>query len=411
MTAILDNFRLAFGTFWTNPLRSLLTLLGIVIGVATVVSMMGLIEGLRIKVTRDLTFLGANVFELSRRPSGTVNINVDWRKYARRPEMSLEEMRAIRESVTDAAHVSATQYKGQQKIASPRAETQNNVWVLGGTSEWADTNGVTVADGRFYSDMEDSDAADVAVIGWDVRDVLFPDQPAVDETIRISGRPLRVIGVFQKRGSVLGMGSQDNQVLLPLRTFQRLFGQTKYLEIDVQAKDASVFEHAQDQAIAVLRRMRGLSPSQENNFEITTNESNAQLFNNMSMVIGAAGVGICLLSLIVGGIGILNIMLVSVTERTREIGIRKALGARKRRILAQFATEAVVLSIFGGFIGIALGYAMAALAKWVAGIPTAVPPWAVLLAVAMSSATGLIFGIYPAARAAQLDPVEAMRSE
>jgi len=177
------------------------------------------------------------------------------------------------------------------------------------------------------------------------------------------------------------------------------------------AQGPEVVQIAQDEVTAVLRRRRNVPPGAPSNFEIDTNESVTRTFNNLSQVITAAGVGICLLSLVVGGIGILNIMLVSVTERTREIGIRKALGAKRRRILGQFAIEAVALSSVGGVLGLFVGFGVAFLARWAIGFPTLVPPWAVVLALLMSSGVGLIFGIYPAARAARLDPVEAMRLE
>lgn len=411
MRAFLDNFRLALGTFWSNPLRSMLTLLGIVIGVATVVGMMGLIEGLRIKVSRDLTLLGANVFEIAKRPSGVSFGPIDWKKYARRPDITLDDLKAILESCPSCGAASATQYKGGQAVASEQGKTRNTVLAIGGTASWDQTAGITVAEGRFFGQVDDLEARDVAVVGQDVVDVLFPHQDPLGRQIRLNDQPLTVIGVLARRGSFMGLQSMDNQVVLPLTTFRRIYGKRKYMEIAVQAKAPELFNKAQDEVIALLRKRRRVGPTEENNFEITTNETNTEMFNEISGVIAIAGVGVCLLSLVVGGIGILNIMLVSVIERTREIGIRKALGARRLRILGQFATEAVLLSLVGGAIGIALGYGVAGLARWVAGIPTQVPPWAVLLAVGMSSGVGLVFGIYPAARAAALDPVEAMRAE
>jgi len=412
MNALIDNFRLAFGTFLGNPLRSLLTLLGIVIGVATVVSMMGLIEGLKLKVNRDLTQLGANVFEVSKRPSGVVmGPGFDWRKYQKRPDLTLEDLRAVQDNCPSVSVASATQYKNAQKIVSARAETKGNVEVIGGTAGWSETNGVSMGAGRFFVETEDLDARDVVVLGTDVADTLFPNQDPVGGEIRVKGHPLTVVGVLQRRGSFMGMMSMDNQVVIPLRTMQRIYGSLKYMEIDVQARDAASFTKAQDEVIAVLRRRRAVAPNEENNFEITTNESNYKMVNDLSSVITVAGVGVCLLSLVVGGIGILNIMLVSVMERTKEIGIRKALGARKIRILAQFATEAVVLAMVGGVLGLLLGFGISSGVRWVIGIPTVVPPWAVALALFMSSGVGLLFGIYPAARAARLDPVEAMRAE
>jgi putative ABC transport system permease protein len=274
------------------------------------------------------------------------------------------------------------------------------------------TNSLTVASGRFLTDAEDLDAREVAVIGPDISDAVFSGQEPVGQELRMKGRPFLVVGVLQRRGSLMGQ-SMDSLMLIPARTFLRIYGteRARSLDVEVLARDAASYQKAQDEASAVLRRRRGLAPQDENDFEINTNESNNKTINEFSQVVSAAGFGVCLLSLLVGGIGILNIMLVSVTERTQEIGIRKALGARRRRIMIQFTTEAVMLSLVGGAIGIGLGFGVSSLVHWVANLPTHVPVWAVAVSVGMSSGVGLVFGIYPAARASRLDPVEAMRAD
>ncbi len=409
MRAFLDNLRLAFGTFLGNPLRSLLTLLGIVIGVTTVITMMALIEGLRIKVNRDLSQLGANTFQATKWPSGFGRFN--WQKYAKRPDITLDDARAIEESCPSVSAVAPADDQGGQKIATASAETRPTVRVYGATPTYLDTSGITVATGRFFGDTESMDGRHVAVVGVDVADTLFPGVDPINHEIRVKGRPFTIIGVLQRRGSFLGMVSMDNLVIIPLKPFQQLYGKARSLDLNVQAREATLVEKAKDEVTNLLRRRREVGPLDENNFELHTNESMTQTFNQLSQVITIAGFGVCLLSLVVGGIGILNIMLVSVTERTKEIGIRKALGARKRRILGQFATEAVMLALVGGAIGVAVGFGLAFLGRWMLGFPTVVPPWAVALSLGMSSGVGLIFGIYPAARAARLDPVEAMRSE
>jgi putative ABC transport system permease protein len=409
MRAFFDNLRLAFGTFLGNPLRSLLTLLGIVIGVTTVITMMALIEGLRIKVNRDLSQLGANTFQVSKWPSGFGRFN--WQKYAKRPDLTIEDARAIAESCPSVSAVGPADDDGGQKVSTASEETRPNVRVFGATPEYPETSGITVASGRFFTDTEAADARNVAVVGVDVSEALFPGADPLNHEIRIKGRPFTIIGVLQRRGSFLGMVSMDNLVIIPLRTFQPLYGKNRSLDLNIQARSPELVEKAQDEVSNLLRRRRDVKPQEEDNFGIVTNESMTQSFNQLSQVISIAGFGVCLLSLVVGGIGILNIMLVSVTERTKEIGIRKALGARKRRILGQFATEAVILALVGGVIGVAVGFGLAFLGRWMLGFPTQVPPWAVALSLGMSSGVGLIFGIYPAARAARLDPVEAMRSE
>jgi putative ABC transport system permease protein len=409
MRAFLDNLRLAFGTFLGNPLRSLLTLLGIVIGVTTVITMMALIEGLRIKVNRDLSQLGANTFQATKWPSGFGRFN--WQKYAKRPDLTVDDARAIVESCPSVGAVGPADDDGGQKVTTSDSETRPNVRIVGATPEYPETSGITLASGRFFTETEAVDGRSVAVVGVDVTEALFPGADPLNHEIRIKGRPFTIIGVLQRRGSFLGMVSMDNLAIMPLRTFQPLYGKNRSLDLNIQARDPSLVEKAQDEVSNLLRRRRGVGPQEEDNFEVVTNESMTESFNQLSQVITIAGFGVCLLSLVVGGIGILNIMLVSVTERTKEIGIRKALGARKRRILGQFATEAIMLALVGGAIGVAVGFGLAFLGRWMLGFPTVVPPWAVALSLGMSSGVGLIFGIYPAARAARLDPVEAMRSE
>ena len=409
MRAFFDNLRLAFGTFLGNPLRSLLTLLGIVIGVTTVITMMALIEGLRIKVNRDLSQLGANTFQATKWPSGFGRFN--WQKYAKRPDFTVDDARAIRESCPSVGAVGPADDEGGQKIATSNSETRPTVRVSGATSEYPETSGITVAFGRFFSETEAVDGRSVAVVGVDVSEALFPGADPINHEIRIKGRPFTIIGVLQRRGSFLGMVSMDNLVIIPLQTFMPLYGKKRSLDLNIQARDPELVSKAQDEVSNLLRRRRGVGPQEEDNFELVTNESMTASFNQLSQVISIAGFGVCLLSLVVGGIGILNIMLVSVTERTKEIGIRKALGARKARILGQFATEAVMMALLGGAIGVGLGFGLAFLARWMLGFNTIVPGWAVWLSLAMSSGVGLVFGIYPAARAARLDPVEAMRSE
>jgi putative ABC transport system permease protein len=409
--ALWDNARLAVGTLAANPLRSLLTLLGVVIGVTTVVTMMALVEGLRTKVTSDLSNLGANVFTISKWPAGINLQRIDWRRYQRRPNLGLEDLRAVRESCPSVSTASALTWLGPNKISSAIAETQPNVIVQGATAEWIDTSGRAVSAGRFFSAHEVQEARAVTVVGLDVADKLFPGQDPLGREIRIRGRIFQIVGLLEKRGKIFGLFNADNMIILPLPNALDIFGRNRSLRLNVAAADPSKLQKAQDEATVVLRMRRNVKPDAPNNFEVDTNESMTRTFNNLSNVITAASFGICLLSLVVGGIGILNIMLVSVTERTREIGIRKALGAKRRRILGQFALEAVTLSLFGGVLGLALGLSLTALGRWAFGFPMTVPAWAIALALVMSSGVGLVFGIYPAARAAALDPVEAMRSE
>ena len=409
--AVTDNARLAVGTLASNPLRSLLTLLGVVIGVTTVVTMMALVEGLRTRVTADLSQLGANDFTVSKWPGGFNIGRIDWRRFQRRPNLGLPDLEAVRDSCPSVSAASAHTWLGPNKLASSRAETEPSVIVVGSTAEWIDTSGRAISRGRFFSASEVASARPVIVLGLDVADRLFPGDDPVGHEVRVRGRVFQVVGVLEKRGKILGLFNADNMALLPMPNALDIYGRSRSLRLNIQAHDPTVLSRAQDEVTALLRLRRNVKPGDPNNFDVDTNESITRTFNNLSNVITAASFGICLLSLIVGGIGILNIMLVSVTERTREIGIRKALGAKRRRILGQFALEAITLALFGGVIGLGLGFFLAFLGQWAFGFPMVVPPWAVVVALLMSSGVGLVFGIYPAARAAALDPVEAMRSE
>ena len=371
--------------------------------------MMALIEGLRLKVTHDLSVLGANVFQATKWPVGFGRH--DWRKHARRPNLTDEDRRAILTSCPSVLTASSEIWEEGQRLATATARTQPNVMLIGTTPEWVATSGVTVASGRFFSEADVVDHRAVVVIGVDVVDALFAGSDPLGQQVRLRGRPFEVIGVLARRGSFLGLVSLDNQALVPLTTFGTLYGARRSVDISVQALEPGLLVRAEDEVVNVLRRRRGLEPGEANDFEVFTNDSMTRTFKSLSAVVTAAAFGVCILSLLVGGIGILNIMLVAVAERTKEIGVRRALGARRRRILAQFATEAVALALIGGLLGILAGFAVAFLVRWTIGFNVVVPVWAVLLSLVMSTGVGLVFGIYPAVRAARLDPVEAMRTE
>lgn len=412
--AFFDSVRLALGTFRSNPLRSLLTLLGIVIGVATVVSMMGLIEGLRQKMTHDFSLMGSNTFVVTKWPPGLHFGGVDWAKIRKRPNLEMADADAIRAGCPSVLEVAIGDTDPAKRVTSANASTDPDIMVGGYTPEYESTAGLSLVAGRYYNQADVENNRRVAVIGADVASILFPGRDPLGEEIRLSDRPFTVIGVLSRRGTLLGMVNLDKIVLLPLEPFLDLYGHKgdhRALEVDVEARSPELMQKAQDEAISLMRARHHLGPSDQDDFDIGTNDSMTGTFNSLSTAVSAAGFAICLLSLVVGGIGILNIMLVSVSERTKEIGIRKALGAKRHRILTQFAIEAVVLALVGGLLGVLLGYGISFLARWTAGFETAVPLWAVALSLGVSSAVGLLFGIYPAARAAKLDPVEAMRTE
>jgi putative ABC transport system permease protein len=410
MRSILDTIALALSTLRANPLRSGLTLLGIVIGASTVVAMMALTEGLRIRANNDLALLGTTSFQVNKFPVGFGDI--DWEKYARRHNLTREQGEAL-SGLPHVAHVSieATRDNKPERIWTSTRSTQPSIRIVGGTPGYEKVNNVALASGRFFSDIDVALGRRVIVIGAEVADLLFPGQDPVGQMVRVRQAPFTVIGVADRMGTILGLESRDSFAVVPIDAYYAVLGRVTNHEFGVAATGSGDVQKAQDEVIQLLRRLRGIRGLAENDFEIFTNDSLASTINQLAGAVSVATFGVCVLALLVGGIGIMNIMLVSVTERTREIGIRMALGARRRRILAQFVVEASALSSVGGVLGVLVGAGIAVAARELYQIPASIPLWAVLLSLAAASGCGLLFGIYPAARASRLDPVEAMRTE
>jgi putative ABC transport system permease protein len=409
MTSLLDTISMALGTLRANVLRSVLTLLGIVIGSATVVAMMSLTEGFRLKMTSDFSALGAGAFQVQKWPHMSFGHN-DRRKYEKRADLTREQGEALRD-LPNVRWVSIEEWnKGPVALSTREKTTKPSFDVCGAVPDYEYANGVTVAQGRFLTQTDIQLARRVIFVGPDAVDALYPGQDPLGKEIRIRGVPFEVIGVAQRQGSILGQ-SKDAWAVVPWTAFERAFGKIRNNNIAVVATTPEDAPAALEQVIGKLRRLRGLAPQEENDFEVFSNETSAQMFDNLAAMVGAATFGICGLALLVGGIGIMNIMLVSVTERTREIGVRKALGARRHRILSQFLVESVTLSALGGLAGVLIGGGLAVGAREIFQIPASIPLWAVVVSLASSGGAGLLFGIYPAARASKLDPVEAMRTE
>jgi putative ABC transport system permease protein len=409
MRALVDTVKSALRSLGASKLRSTLTLLGIVIGVLAVVAMSATTEGLRRKINSDLEQLGSGVFQVQKWPQGFGPR--DRSKYEKRKNLTLPEVTLLTAQCRECLRVAGEAWAFGYKISTELKETRGGVQVAGGTTNFFDNNGYAAASGRLFNEADEAAAADVAVLGYDVADVLFDGEDPLGKMVRVGSLSYRVIGTMERRGAMLGGGSIDNLVVMPLTTFLPRFGAHQSLNITVQARDPKQLARAQDEVVSILRRERGVAPEAENDFEMFSNESMQEQFERLSGSIAAASIGICAIALLIGGIGVMNIMLVSVTERTSEIGIRRALGARRRRILAQFVVEAMTLTSLGGLGGVVLGAGVAALVRVLVDLPTVVPAWAVVLAMLTSAATGLVFGIYPAWHASRLDPVEAMRHE
>ena len=408
VTGRIDDLRLAVATLSGHKLRSFLTLLGIVIGVFTVVAMMALLDGLQRSLGRTMGQLGADVFQIQRWPS--FNIGNLPPEVAARKKISVAQALQLREMLPDAKQVGPELWDYGKEM-SAQGQVDQGVQVAGGMPEFFTNTNLTVARGRTYNEGEALDGARVVVIGAAVVDALFPGQDPLGQRVRLGRVDLRVIGVLERQGGIPLEGNPDNVAAIPISLFGEIYGTSRSVSIGVMAKQHSDMARLQDAAVSAFRRVRGLSAQQDNDFEVFSNESARALFDDLAGKVNLVMFVICGFSLLVGGIGVMNIMLVAVAERTREIGLRKALGARRSRILAQFVIEAVVLAFCGGVIGVMLGYGVAGVGRFAMDVPATVPPWAVAVSLGVSGGIGLLFGIYPAARASRLDPAVALRNE
>ena len=408
LTARSDDLGLAVQSMLGHKLRAALTLLGIVIGVFTVVSMMSLTQGLQNAMDSGMGGLGANVFQLQRWPA--VNFGPVSQEILKRKNITLSQAVALREALPQARQVGGEVWESGKEVSTTENSVQG-IQVAGGTSEFFTNNSLPVGRGRGFSDAEAMSGGRMVVIGAGVVDALFPDRDPLGAKVRLGRLELEVIGTIERQGGNPFGGNPDNLIAIPIGLFMELYGTGRSVNVTVMAEPGYDLKKLMDQATAAFRVVRGLQADQDDDFDMYSNESMKQTFDQLADMVKMFMLAVCALSLLVGGIGVMNIMLVAVAERTREIGLRKALGARRMRILMQFIFEAVLLALIGGVIGVALGYAASAVVRFGFSLPTAVPLWAVWISLAVCSVIGLVFGIYPAARASKLDPAVALRDE
>ena len=407
VVTLMETLRLAVDALRAHKLRSFLTLLGVILAVTTLVAVMSVVAGLNFYVADRVANLGANVFLVDR--FGIITSEDAWVKAQKRPLVTLEEFEWLRDNMRTAGRVAAAGYVNID-IRSGSILLENTR-VTGATADYTDLRNIGLGSGRYLTEADDLHHSPICFIGTDVAKKFFPNVDPVGKTIRAGTHTYEVVGVATPIGSAFGM-SQDNYMLIPLVTYYKEWHtQQDWLAIFIQAQNTEMMEASRDEATMLMRATRHLPWNAKDNFAVLGSDSIMALWKELTGNLFFVAMALTAVFLVVGGIVIMNIMLASVTERTREIGIRRALGARRKHIVLQFMTESAVLAAIGGVIGIALAYGLVALGRAVSSIPMQTPMSAVILSLGVSTGVGLFFGIYPAMRAAKLDPIEALRSD
>ncbi|MFQ5778223.1 MAG: ABC transporter permease [Terriglobia bacterium] len=402
-----ETIRLALGALWAHKLRSLLTLLGVVIGVTAVITVVSLVDGLNAYVAERIFNLGADVFVLSKAPTVITDMDA-WLEANRRRDVTFDDYQAVADACGDCRLVGARLSRRGEVVYGNNSVRDTGV--RGYTPVMYQIYDMEVEFGRHFSEAEEARSAPVVVLGWDIYENLLLGRDPLGRQVRVDGAVFEVVGVIEKRGSTLGQ-SRDNFVALPLTTYLKRYGPRQSLRVYGKAWSEERLATAMDEVRLVLRARRHLRYNQEDDFALETNESFLALWRGISSAFFTTLILIASIALIVGGIVIMNMMLVSVTERTHEIGVRKALGARRQDILLQFLVEAATIAFVGGALGILLGLGIAQAVSLLTSLPAAVKLWSVVMGLAVATGVGVFFGVYPANRAARLDPVAALRME
>ncbi len=404
-----EGITIALEALWANKLRTILTLLGNIVGVMSVIAVVSIIDGMNSYIRNEVASEGSGVFRVQQ--VNELDILSDFEKFLKslhNPKITLFDLAMLRERVTLADFMDVN----QSTSADVRYERHyiQNVTIQGRSEYYPLLGKWNLQDGRHFSAQEVVHAEQVAVIGFDVADRMYPGTDPIGKDVKIAGISHRIVGVLEKRAGFLG-GNPNLVVVIPITALERMFGSHNSVTISIKSADLERTRECIDQARLIMRGLRHLGPKREDNFAIVTSDNLLSLWDNISKGIFAALIGIVSISIVVGGIVIMNIMLVSVTERTREIGIRKAVGATRLNVLWQFLVEAITLSSVGGILGIVLGFVAAALVAYFSPLPYAIKMWSIMVGMAVTFVVGVFFGAYPALQAARLDPIEALRYE
>jgi putative ABC transport system permease protein len=407
MHQILESIGIALKAVWANKLRSFMTLLGNIVAVTSIVTVVSLIQGMNSMVSNAIvTDVGADGFTIQRVP--VTRTEEEEERVRNNPFITLEEADAIR---AFSPAISSVMAQGQRRgTITYRDQVLENIQIQGVTSEYINFKTFDAERGRMMSPSEIDRSHPVVLLGFNVADQLFGETNPLDKVIKIQGVHFRVVGVSEKKGSIFG-NSMDGFAVIPIGSFMKLFGARQSLSLMVKPVSPAMLPIAMDDATVALRVARRLKAAEPNNFGLFTSDTLLGIYHQATTGIFAVLVGVVALSLLVGGIVIMNIMLMVVSERTREIGLRKALGARRKDIMSQVLTESVTLSTLGGLVGIMLGFLAARTIATFTPLPARLEPWSVALGIGITAVVGLFFGAYPASRAARLDPIEALRRE
>lgn len=405
--SIVESIRIAIGAIWANRLRSVLTLLGVIIGVTSVITIISAIEGLMGSIEDSVSALGPSTFVVTK--FGIITSDDDFFKALKRKDLTMEDRRAIEMGCPDCEEVAARVFR--RATVKRDNKGLRRVLIGGSTANMVDIVDIEIAEGRTFTELEYARRNQVAFVGPTITEELFPEEDPIGKTIKIHGRRFTIIGVAKKRGSFLG-NNQDNFIMIPLTVHAKIFGKPRRnLDLIIKSSTVEGIYDTQDQVRSILRARRGVNYHDDDDFSILTAENILAFVDNITRAVRIALIGISSISLVVGGIVIMNIMMVSVAERTREIGIRKSIGARKKNIMTQFLFESLILSLGGGIVGTLAGIGLAMILGGQISLPVSPSVFAISAGLSISTGVGVFFGLYPAMKAAKLDPIVALGHE
>ena len=406
---LFEGIRLALASIWSQKLRTFLTVLANIVAVSSVIAVVSIVGGMDTYVREKIAGEGTGIVTIRRVDQLKILSSLDeFIKSLRNPRLTLRDVDYIRANVTNARLVDASVSQGAR--VAYRKRYLDGIRVQGRYADYPVLRDWTLAAGRHFSRLEVQSKSNVVVIGWDVAKNLFPDEDPLDKMVKIGRRPFRIVGIVEEQANILGQ-NQNRFLVTPITSFQKVYGTRSSVNILVQAADLGTIDETVEEVTSYMRIRHRLRPGDRNDFEVTTAEGLVSLWKGISSSIFMVLIVITSISLVIGGIVIMNIMLVSVTERTREIGIRKALGAKRTNVLWQMLVESMTLSSVGGVIGITMGFVVASVVGLLSPLPYTIAPWAIVAGLVVTVATGIFFGIYPANKAARLDPIEALRHE